>query len=393
MSKKPHNFRRLGVFLLLGVAVGTGVRYYIESRSRAHRDAPLQPLIDWDQALKIALKVSQWEKAPLKNRAFRQEQYQRMVERSEPLISRYLGVQLPQPISQVSVINRREWLEVNFASFERLFAPIEKIYHDHVGEGSILKSLVGSFNSRMLGAQVGGLLGFMAQRVLGQYDLSLLSPDPGVRGVLYYVEPNIALIQQNLGLNDEEFRLWIALHETTHVFEFEAYPWVRDHFNDLLQQYFDHLGSQIDSLGGGLAKTIARVARNISSDRHWVEMVLTPEQRQIFDQIQAMMSLAEGYSNHIMNAIGRQILPSFDMIEQRMEQRQQSKTRLEQLFYRITGLDLKMAQYKKGEAFVNAVVRERGIGFASRAWERAEHIPTMQEIDNPHEWIARMDRG
>lgn len=393
MSPPLRDLRRLGVVLFLGIAAGAGVRYYLESRARTHNTtATNQPLIDWNQVRKVALKMSKWEQAPLHNRAFRQEQYTRMVKWSEPLIADYLGVNLPQPIQQVYVLDRREWLEANFTSFELLFQPIEEIYQDKVANRGVISSLFGGLNRQFLSAQMGMLLGFLGQRVLGQYDLSLLSPDPNVRGVLYYVEPNIANVQAGLGLNDEEFRLWIALHETTHVFEFEAYPWVRPHFNALLRDYFDQLNSQIDGLGEGLWRIISRLGQNISSDRHWIELVLTPEQRRIFEQLQALMSLAEGYSNHIMNTIGEQMLPSFRVIEKRMEERRRSRSLFEHLFYRLTGLDLKMAQYQQGEAFVNSVVEQRGIEFASRAWQSPDHLPTIQEIQAPEQWIARVER-
>jgi coenzyme F420 biosynthesis associated uncharacterized protein len=388
MSRPTNDLRRLGTILLLGVIAGAGVRY-LASRPQAAQGRPR--LVDWRQARAVALRVSQWEQAPLGDRVARQEQYARLVRRSEPLIAEYLGVSLPEPISRVYVHDRREWLEANFASFEHIFQPIEELYLRRAGEPTVGTNLLGSLNSTLMGGQIGGLLGYLARRVLGQYDLSLFSPDPAVRGALYFVEPNINRVQQQLGLPDEEFRLWITLHEVTHVFEFEAYPWVREHFNSLLQQYLDQLNSQLEQLtGNGIIQLIARVTTNPGGGKHWIELMLTPEQRALFDRIQALMSLVEGYSNHIMNAIGRQLLPSFDQIEQRVDQRQRTKTLIEKLFNRITGMDLKLVQYQQGEAFVNAVVDARGIGFASKVWERPENLPTLEEIRNPQRWIARM---
>lgn len=391
MAKPGNDMRRLGTILVVGMVAGAAARYYIEARARSEAGRPTR-LIDWDQARAVALRVSQWEQAPIKDRAFRREQYARLVARSEPLIADYLGVQLPQPINRVFVFDRREWLEANFASFEQLFRPIEELYERNAGNRNALTMLIGDLNGKVMGAQIGALLGYLARRVLGQYDLSLLSPDPATQGALYYVEPNIARVQGQLGLSDEDFRLWIALHETTHAFEFEAYPWVRQHFNGLLQQYFDELSGQLESLGSGLPQMVGRVAQGLGSGRHWIELVLTPSQRKIFDQLQALMSLVEGYGNHVMNAVGRRLLPSFDQIEQRVAQRQQTKTLIEQLFNRLTGMDLKLAQYQQGEAFVNAIVDARGIAFAARVWERVEHLPTMEEIRNPMQWVARIDR-
>jgi len=390
VTKPDNEIRRFGTVLLLGVVAGAAARYYIEARARSTVTTPTR-MIDWDQARSVALRVAQWEQAPITDRAFRHEQYVRLVKQSEPLIADYLGVQLPAPISRVYVVDRREWLEANFVSFTHLFRPIEEIYDRNGGAVGAMAVLLGGLNSKVLGTQIGMLLGYLARRVLGQYDLSLLSPNPETSGALYYVEANISRVQSSLGLNDEDYRLWIALHETTHAFEFEAYPWVRAHFNDLIQQYFSQLNSQLESLGGGLIQLAGRVAQSLGTDTHWIEAVQTPQQRVIFDKLQALMSLVEGYGNHVMNAVGRQLLPSFDDIEHRIAERQQNRTLFEQLFNRLTGMDLKLAQYQQGEAFVNAVVDSRGIAFAARVWERVEYLPTMEEIRNPQQWVARMD--
>ena len=388
-SKQNGDLRRLGTILLLGVVAGYGVRYVASRVSRSAADLPTR-LINWDQARTFALRVSQWEQASIADRAARRAQYTRLVERSEPLIAEYLGVELPQPINRIYVVDRREWLEANFDSFAVVFAPVEQLYQRLSARQSGLGAAIGQVNGRIIGAQMGILLGFLARRVLGQYDLSLLSPDPEVRGALYFVEPNIARVQSQLGLSDEDFRLWIALHEVTHVFEFEAYPWVRDYFNDLLRQFLAQLSDQLAALGVGLPQLLGRLVGRQASGQHWIERMLTPEQQRIFDQLQALMSLVEGYSNHIMNAIGGRLLPSFQQIEERIQQRQTNKPLFEEIFNRITGMDLKLAQYKQGEAFVNAVAEAKGVAFINRVWERPEHLPTMAEIREPRLWIVRM---
>jgi len=390
LTGKQNDLRRFGAALLLGMAAGFAARYYFETRTRSEGRVAIG-LIDWEQARQAALRLSQWEQAPIDNRSFRREQYARMVTLSEPLIAEYLGVQLPEPVSRIFVFDRREWLEANIVSFSQLFRPIEEMYEKNGGGRGALGMLMNDVSSKLLGMQIGGLLGYLAQRVLGQYDLSLLSAE-ATGGSLYFVEPNIARVQQQLGLSDAEFRLWITLHEMTHAFEFEAYPWVRRYFRELLDQNFALISSQMLSSGNNLFDMLVRLLQGIGSGQHWIETVLTPEQRAVFDRIQALMSLIEGYGNHVMNAVGRRLLPSFSQIEQRVAQRQKQRTMLDLMIFRLTGLDLKLAQYQQGEAFVNAVVAERGIQFAGRVWERPENLPTMDEIRDPAQWIRRMDR-
>jgi Uncharacterized conserved protein len=215
-------------------------------------------------------------------------------------------------------------------------------------------------------------------------------PIRDLRGALYFVEPNITRICAQLGLDGDDFRMWIALHETTHVFEFEAFPWVRDYFQDLLRQFIGRVNDQAAMLSVGIVRLIERLLQGQPIDRHWIELMLTPEQQAIFTRMQALMSVVEGYSNHIMNVIGGQLLPSYQQIEARVRQRQLRRPLIEEAFNRLTGMDLKLAQYQQGEAFIQAIVAARGARFANRIWEGPEYLPTMEEIRAPQRWLARM---
>ena len=56
----------------------------------------------------------------------------------------------------------------------------------------------------------------------------------------------------------------------------------------------------------------------------------------------------------------------------------------------ITGLALKMEQYRLGESFINAVAEKRGIKFANLIWEGPDKLPTLDELRNPQTWIDRV---
>ena len=390
MSPRPANdAKRLGAILIVGAVAGLGASY-VASRKRPQHWTE-SGLIDWPTVRRVAVQVSQTDQAPVRNRAVAREQYTAMVRRSEPLIARYLNVELPEPIQRIVVMDRREWLDANIANFTGLFHFIEELYQRNATPQTVGAVVAANVNRRVMSAQVGVLLGVLARKVLGQYDLSLLAPEP-TGGALYYVEPNIDRLQRGLGLDAHDFRLWIALHETTHAYEFEAYPWVREHFNSLLRRYFDTVNEQLQGFKGGLGPILSRLLENMGKGQHWMEALQTPTQRGIFNELQALMSLVEGYSNHIMNAIGMEVLPNFEEIEQRIEQRKGARSLAEQLFNRITGMDLKMAQYQQGQAFVDTVVQRRGIEFATKVWQRAENLPTLDEIRAPETWITRMEQ-
>ena len=113
--------------------------------------------------------------------------------------------------------------------------------------------------------------------------------------------------------------------------------------------------------------------------------------RTTFQRTQALMSLLEGYSNHVMNAAGEQLLPGFGQIHERFERRNVNRGPLERAIMRLTGLDLKMEQYQAGERFVDTVIASRDRAFMNRVWQGPETLPTLEEIRAPARWIARMD--
>jgi putative hydrolase len=104
-----------------------------------------------------------------------------------------------------------------------------------------------------------------------------------------------------------------------------------------------------------------------------------------------MMCVVEGYSNHVMNAVGRDLLDNYDEISRKFEERQKQRSQAEQLIAKLTGLDVKMEQYRAGERFIDEIVRLRGHDTARRVWERAELLPTMGEIRNPETWLERVE--
>ena len=120
-------------------------------------------------------------------------------------------------------------------------------------------------------------------------------------------------------------------------------------------------------------------------------MVMSQEQRALFYKLQALMAVIEGYSNYIMNAVGERLLPTYNTIKERIEQRAARRSPAEKLFIRITGLALKMEQYRLGESFFNAVVARRGVSLANRVWEGPSMLPTLEELRNPNAWIDRAE--
>lgn len=394
MSSNSRKTSTIAAGAGLGLAAGAwGVRKVQEF---ANRNRPTT-MIDWEKARQIATDMNKGESLTATEREKLNGYYQGLVEQCVPVISDYTGVSLPHDAERTYAFDRVDWINANLDGFKRMFAPVEALNETKQGRNVLSKAWQG-VNQGLMTYEVGMLLGYMARRVMGQYDLALFGREPvSEPGKLYYVEPNIKGIERKLGLPKEDFRMWLALHETTHVFEFEAHPWVREHFNSLLERYMTFLQQDGEFLKQGVRglRVFADRVRNQNQGDDkagsWIEALMDSDQRALFNDMQAMMSVIEGYSNHVMNAVGKDLLPSYDYISRKFAERQQQRTQADQLFAKLTGLNVKMEQYRQGEEFIDVVVAERGHAFAYKVWDKPEHLPTMQELRMPHAWIARID--
>ena len=177
--------------------------------------------------------------------------------------------------------------------------------------GGLAASAMAIANRWVTTRQLGFLLGFMGARVLGQYDLALLSAEAEA-GRLLFVEENIRSTARLSTFRSDPFRTWIALHETTHAFEFEAHPWLRPYLAERLERQLKLFGGSADTLGRDALKALGTALRGEGDGEHWMERMMTEEQRTLFRETQAVMSLLEGFSDYVMDEVGRDLVPGVE---------------------------------------------------------------------------------
>ena len=242
-----------------------------------------------------------------------------------------------------------------------------------------------------LAAEAGLVIGYMSQRVLGQYELSLLQPDGVPR--LLFVAPNLENAVTALGVDRDSFLDWIVFHELTHALQFVGAPWLRGHLGGLLEQYLSTVDVRIERGAAGGLPSLPNIPRLVDRFREGglAALVQNSSQRAIMDQVQATMAVVEGYAEHVMDAVGEQALPHYEGLRSAMERRRANRSAPERVLHKLLGLDLKMRQYEEGKAFCDAVVADRDVETLNRVWESAAALPDLAEIRDHRAWLARVD--
>ena len=359
---------------------------------RAERSAR-RGLVDWPQVEAIA--IARLRRAPggLDPSELRASEasYAAAMEQIVPRLGAFLGTDLPGVAERVEVVDRAGWVRANISAFRSLIERLEGRLIDEIVPvgGGLAKSVLAIANRYLTTRQIGYLLGFLGQRVLGQYDLALLTAEAPA-GRLLFVEENIRQTARALDVPLGPFRTWIALHETTHAFEFEAHPWLRPYLAERLERQLAALSKDAASLSRDALRSLGRSLRGESDADHWLERLMTDEQRRLFRETQSVMSLLEGFSDYVMDEVGREIVPGVERISDRFQERRESRSAMERAILRLTGLDLKIEQYRKGERFVAAVAAGGGRAALARLWEGPETLPREGEIEAPERWLRRV---
>jgi coenzyme F420 biosynthesis associated uncharacterized protein len=355
--------------------------------TQTETDAPPEP-VDWALAERVARRFAGRE--PIATSYLGgslHSDFSAVTTQAEQLVGDFTGLHAPGTAS-ACVLDRPQWVHANVASMRRMLHPLTA----RVGE-RMARSPVAPIGRRVAGTEMGVLLGFMAQRVLGQYDL--LVPDdpetPGDSDAVYYVGANILSLEKRYAFRPRDFRLWIAIHEVTHRAQFTAVPWLKRYFLSLV----DRALAIVDPDPGRLVQAMVRAAdelrkgRNPLDDGGLVALFASSEQRGVLAQVQALMSLLEGHGNSVMNELGRLHINGQERMARVLQARRRSRG-ISGVLYKLLGFESKLRQYEVGEAFVAAVERAGGPRAIDAAWRGPESLPTMDELARPEEWLARV---
>jgi coenzyme F420 biosynthesis associated uncharacterized protein len=324
-------------------------------------------LLDWDEVDRTArarLAVPNVSPATLAAAA---RGYHSMVAKLEkPLLDFVGGMPAGAKLPEFQAIDGEGWLDLNLGIMRRVVDPV-------LEKGRMPNSLIVELGRTGLDHYLALMLAFLGRRVLGQYDPQLMGVESIDDAGLYLVETNVQEWGRTANLPQEDLRRWLILHELTHAWQFAAHPWLRGHMEQSMRVLLETVTTRVSPA--------ARIAAFAG---------VLPAQWRVMRQMQGTMSLIEGYSNLVMNELGGKLLPGFAELEEAYHKRSSNKSVLDQLIWKLTGLDLKLQQYKKGEAFARAVYDAHGMKALNLAWTGPDQMPRLDELANPERWYQRV---
>jgi coenzyme F420 biosynthesis associated uncharacterized protein len=354
--------------------------------------------VNWELGRQVGIAVASWNQEDPPPTEDDRRSFEEVVRAAELEVARFTGMEAPSALAEARCDRRATWVESNITSLRPVFEPVaaklagalSDVREETSGaEAPMLEVLMDRMAPLLLGAQLGTVLGYLGQRVLGQYDVAV----PRDAGVISFVVPNVAQAEAEWSLDPREFRAWVAIHEVTHRFEF-ARPWVRDHFAGLVRDFTESTEFDLSGLEERLAgldlSDPERLGDAFGSPNDLIGRTLTDEGRLLLARVQAFTAAAEGYGDHVTHAVGRSMLTTYGRIDEALRRRNEGVAGETRLVEQLLGIEAKAEQYELGRRFCDTVAARASEGLLARMWDQPETLPSMPELEEPTLWLSRV---
>ena len=297
-------------------------------------------------------------------------------------------------------VTRTQWATATLEAYQHLLEPIGDVSSRVEAEeesfdpaqamfGQIMK-MIGPV---MLSMTAGSMVGNLARRSLGQYDL----PIPRSGSNLMVVPANIDELAEEWSLDPSDLRLWVCMSELTHHAVLSI-PHVSQRLDELLADYVSGFEADPAALESRLSdfdlanpESMGDLQSVLGDPEIILGAIQSPAQRVLLPQITALVTVIAGYVDWTMDSIGRGLIGSYQRLSEALRRRRVTADHADRFIERMFGLELSQDQYDRGSAFASGVLERAGTDGLARLWHSERELPTPSEVDAPGLWLARID--
>lgn len=253
---------------------------------------------------------------------------------------------------------------------------------------SSLPQVLGPF---LFGLQAGSMVGQLAARAMGQYDLPM--PRPASQEVLL-VPAAIDRFASDWSLSPDDVRMWICLREATNHAVLGR-PHVRARLEELIEAYVEAFSPTSQPLEERMSdidiSDMAALQSAFGDPANLVAEMQNDQQRQIQVPLRALLTAVVGYVDHVMDTVGRRLIGSYGSMTEALRRHRLEETPGAKVLGQLFGVALGAEHYEQGQAFVRGILERAGDEGLGRLWRSERELPTPAEIQAPGLWLARIE--
>ncbi|MCU1356941.1 MAG: hypothetical protein JWM89_2359 [Acidimicrobiales bacterium] len=370
--------------------------------------------VQWDGARQLALSIATGGESEPNVDPLERVKYEQLARVADLQVAQATGLSTSTTGRSVTVapVTRSQWALTTLDAYRPLVEKMATALHPPTATGeevvnpaddpsvdpteAWLSQIMGLLSPMLLGMTTGSLVGHLATRSFGLFDLPIPRPPSDD---LLVVAANVDGFAKDWSMDGDDLRLWVCLHQITHHAVL-GLPHVRARLDELLGDYAAAFESDPDALGTKLAELdldptgsdpMASFQELMGDPEVVLGATRSARQVEILPWLEALVSVTEGYVDHVMDRIGQGLVGSYSQITEAVRRRRVEASAQDRFVERLLGLEMTQAHFDRGTAFVEGVVERAGEEGLERLWASAALLPTPNEVDAPGLWLARID--
>lgn len=307
--------------------------------------------------------------------------------------------------TRLEVVNRATWVQHTLAAWKPYFDALARALSGTAADDgaetvgadpmvAMLANVSRMIAPSMLGMSVGNLVGRLAVRAFGQYDLPL-PREP--HGALEIVVGNVDEFADEWTIPRDDMAVWALSHEVVSLAVFSV-GHLRANLGGLVEEYAAGFRPDPGSLSDGLSRLdvssgdpMKMLDSLLSDPTLLLGASRSDAQDRVGSQLDAAMSAIVGYVDHRVDSLAARLLGDPTRIAEAVRRRRVSQSPDRVFVERLLGVDLTTERVALGRRFIDGVVERAGDAGATQLLERPDGLPTPAELDAPGLWLARLE--
>lgn len=306
-------------------------------------------------------------------------------------------------------VTHAEWASVTLATWKDIFSALAKALGPGLepsgpAEGAdapapaganpmeqLLGNLPQVVGPLLLGVQIGTMVGHLAKRALGQYDLPMPAPSADE---LLAVPAAVDAFAAEWSLPPDDMRMYVCLRDVVHHTVL-----ARPHVDAALRNHLVSYASAFQVPAGAIEERLANIdpsdpmsfQQYLGDPESFIADLQSDEQRRLLVPFRAFLAAMVGYTDFVIESVGRRLVGSYPLVSEAFRRRRLEDGPGQRVLGKLLGLELDQAVLDNGHAFVAGVVERAGETALARLWEQPATLPTPAEVDAPGLWLARIE--
>jgi putative hydrolase len=319
---------------------------------------------------------------------------------ARPHVADVMGIDAP--FVEPSVATPEQWAQQTLEAYRPLFTDLAtslgatddlpaEVASDPMAQ--MMAGLGKMMAPAMMGMSVGSMVGNLARRAFGVYDL----PIPRATPALVLVPANIDTFAADWEIAIDEMRLWVLAHELAGLTLFSV-EHISNHLRSLVQRHVgafrpdaSALTDKLTSMDVDQSDPMAAMQQAFGDPEVLLGAIRSPEQQALEPQLDAAVAVTIGAIDWVVDAVSVRVIGGNALQIAEAVRRRRAETSPDDIFVeRLLGIRLGAEQTARGKAFAQGVVDRAGENGLAPLFSDPAAMPTPNEIEAPGLWLARV---